>query len=158
MFCGGPHGQFEHIVRAAEDQDGNAIVPDELNATGQPSVSGRGLEAANMKTLNLWMKHTGSCLPDCPFDIEVDEHCRHVVAKSNTFDSALFARLVTSVLPEELGVVAFRDDNLGWVTPPAPYSLEVRFGGLRFKASVVKLMKLGSADGRVATRLEFIPS
>lgn len=109
-----------------------------------------------MKTLNMWMKHTGSCLPDCAIEVEVDEHRRHVIAKSDNFDSALFARLITSVLPEELGVVAYRDDNLGWVTPPAPYSLEVRFGGLRFKASVVKLMKLGSTDGGVATRLEFI--
>ena len=40
------------------------------------------------------MKHTGSCLPDCGFVIEVDVHRRHVVANSDSFDSALFARLV----------------------------------------------------------------
>jgi hypothetical protein len=104
------------------------------------------------------MKHIGSCLPDCGFDVEVDERRRHVVAKSNSFDSTLFARLVTSVLPEELGVVAFRDDNLGWVAPPAPYSLEICFDGLRFKALIVKLIQLGPTNGGVATRLELISS
>jgi hypothetical protein len=109
----------------------------------------------NKKSLSMWMKHTGSCLPDCGFDIEVDEHRRHVTVRSSSFDSALFARLVTSVLPEQLGVVAYRDDNLGWIAPPAPYGITVHFGGQCFNARVVKLMNL-AGNGGVATRLELI--
>ena len=74
-----------------------------------------------MKTLKLWMKHTGSCLPDAGFEVEVDEQRRHVVLRSRVFDSALLGDLVTSVLSAEAGVVAYRDDSAGWLTPPAPH-------------------------------------
>jgi hypothetical protein len=65
--------------------------------------------------------------------------------------------LVTQVLPEEFGVVASRDDNVGWNAPPAPYSLELRFGGVRFGASVVKLCSaVGGAT--IATTLSVLAS
>lgn len=101
------------------------------------------------------MKHVGSCLPDVAFSIDVDERRRHVVAKSECFDSALVASLVTQVLPEEFGVVAYRDDNVDWSAPPAPYSLELRFGGMRFGASVVKLRSAVGVS-TVATRLSVL--
>jgi hypothetical protein len=113
-------------------------------------------ESDDMKTLKLWVKHTGSCLPDVGFEVEIDEQRKRVVVKTEAFDSALVAHLITVILPTDAGVVAFRDDSIGWVKPPAPYSLELQFGGQRFEASVVKLLPLGSASAPTATRLELI--
>ena len=103
------------------------------------------------------MTHVRSSLPDVAFSIDIDERRRHVVAKSECFDSALVATLVTQVLPEEFGVVAYRDDNVGGNAPSAPYSLELRFGGVRFDALVVKLSS-AKGDAAVATTLSVLTS
>lgn len=57
-----------------------------------------------------------------------------------TFDSALVAALVVDTLFAEHGVQVFRDDNIGMVTPPAPYRLIIDIAGHVFNARVVKLM------------------
>jgi hypothetical protein len=100
-----------------------------------------------------YIKHSFSCLPDCKFDVEVDKNTRVVVVESTHFDSDLFGSLVADLLPEKLGVVAYRDDDAGWTPPPARYRVLVKFAGVDLEASVVKL---ASALGRhrVAVRLD----
>lgn len=105
-----------------------------------------------MTRLKIYVKHIGSCLPDCHFEVEVDEMLRVVVISAGHFDSYLFGILVTQVLPENHEVIAFRDDNAGWTPPPAQYRLRLRFGDQTFRASVVKLCH--AVGGGVAVRLD----
>lgn len=94
-----------------------------------------------MRTTNLCMKHTGSSLPDVFFKVEIDDHNKRVVVHAEPFDSAMLARLVTVVLVDDFGVVAFDDDNVPGVgRGRALYDLKVEFDGLRFEAVVTKMM------------------
>jgi hypothetical protein len=61
--------------------------------------------------------------------------------------------LVTDILPDQHGIVAYRDDK-DWVPPPAPYDLRIRIGsqaGIEFGAQVVRLSS--AVGGGVAVRL-----
>ena len=65
-----------------------------------------------MRSISLYVKHSGSRLLDAHFDVGIDDDKRLVVVRIQPFDSALTAHLVTAVLPIDFGVVAFDDDNL----------------------------------------------
>lgn len=91
-----------------------------------------------MRALKLGLKHFGSCLPDLMSDVLVDDDACLVTLKMTHFDSVLVADLVTGEL-RDLGVVAFRDDTLGWETPAAAYRLRIDIAGHVFDAEVVKL-------------------
>lgn len=93
-----------------------------------------------MKLIRIGMKHTGSCLPDQILDAEFDEDARVVTMRMQTFDSVLVAALAVDTLHADHGIQVFRDDNIGMVTPPAPYKLIIAIGGYLFNARVVKLM------------------
>lgn len=93
-----------------------------------------------MKRIRIGMKHSGSCLPDQILDAEIDSEARVVSMRMHTFDSAIVATLVVDTLYADHGVQVFRDDNIGMVTPPAPYKLLIDIGGHGFNARVVRLM------------------
>lgn len=91
-----------------------------------------------------YLKHSFSCLPDGLFEIEIDHLEQVVTVASERFDSSLVGWLITSILPESHGVVAFRDDNQGWHPPLPAYALRIRVGAkgpqaVEFDASVVRL-------------------
>ena len=76
-----------------------------------------------------------------------------VTITSDAFYSHLIGWLVTDILPDQHGVVAYRDDK-DWVPAPAPYDLRVRIGGpagVEFGAQVVRLSS--AVGGGVAVRL-----
>jgi len=105
-------------------------------------------------TIKSYLKHSFSCLPDVWFEIDVDDSNKLVTVASAAFDSDLFGWLVTEVLPRVRGVVAWRDDNAGWTTPPSPYALRVRIGkgdGVELDAQVVRLAD--ATGGGVAVQL-----
>lgn len=109
--------------------------------------------ACRVQTLEKYLKHTGSCLPDGLFRVTVDRDRLRVTITSDAFDSSLVGCLVTDILPDQHGIVAYRDDK-DWVPPPAPYDLRIRIGsqtGIEFGAQVVRLS--GAVGGRVAVRL-----
>ena len=91
-----------------------------------------------MRALKLGLKHFGSCLPDLMSDVLVDDDACLVTLKMTHFDSVLVADLVIGELRDH-GVDAFRDDSLGWATPPAAYRLRIDIAGHLFDAQVVKL-------------------
>jgi len=97
------------------------------------------------------VKHIGSRLPDACFDVDADDDGLLVVVRARPFDSALLAFLVTGVLPDDFGALAFDDDNLrGPGRGRARYRLEVHFDGLRFDAVVTKsltVLSLGVTFG-----------
>lgn len=94
-----------------------------------------------MRSTKLCFKHTGSRLPDVFFEVEVDDDRMIAVVRAKPFDSVMFAKLVTDVLPADLGVTAFDDDNVpGFGRGRAPFQLELEFDGLRFEAVVTKLL------------------
>lgn len=93
-----------------------------------------------MNRIRIGMKHTGSCLPDQIVDVEINQEGRVVTMRMHTFDSALVAALAVDTLYADHGIQVFRDDNVGMVTPPAPFRLIIDIGGHSFKARVVKLM------------------
>ena len=110
-------------------------------------------DADRVQTLEKYLKHTGSCLPDGMFQVTVDRDRFLVTITSDAFDSHLVGWLVTQILPDQHGVIAFRDDK-DWVPPPAPYDVRVRIsgrGGVEFGAQVVRLSS--AVGGGVAVRL-----
>ena len=110
-------------------------------------------DANPVQTLEKYLKHTGSCLPDGLFKVTVDRNRFLVTITADAFDSHLVGWLVTSILPDECGIVAYRDDK-DWVPAPAPYDLRVRIGeqaGGEFRAQVVQLSS--AVGGGVAVRL-----
>lgn len=95
-----------------------------------------------MKT-KLYLKHSMSCLGDLGMEVDVDDARREVSLTMLSFDSNLVATAVTRILPEEHGVVAFRDDadkDDAWLTRPAPYGLLILVAGTAYRAQVVKLL------------------
>ena len=106
-----------------------------------------------VQTLEKYLKHTGSCLPDGLFRVTVDRDRLRVTITSDAFDSHLVGWLVTDILPDQHGIVAYRDDK-DWVPPPAPYDLRIRIGGqagIELGAQVVRLSD--AVGGGVAVRL-----
>lgn len=86
------------------------------------------------------LKHSGSSLPDLPAHVIIDAAARVVTIEVDAIDSTLILTLVSTVLQEEHGVIAFSDDNAGW-TPPAPlFQLRIHFEGRHYVAHVTKLM------------------
>ncbi len=107
-----------------------------------------------MQTIDKFLKHTVSCLPDEIFRITVDPDRLLVTIASNAFDSALVGWLVTRILPDQHGIFAYREDGSGWDVPPAPYELRIRLGGptrIELGAQVVRLSR--DLGGSVAVRL-----
>ena len=110
-------------------------------------------KAHRVQTLEKYLKHTGSCLPDGLFRVTLDRDRLLVTITSDAFDSHLVGWLVTDILPDQHGIVAYRDDK-DWVPPPAPYELRIRIGGqagIEFGAQVVRLS--GAVGGGVAVLL-----
>jgi hypothetical protein len=104
--------------------------------------------------MQVYLKHSMSCLSDQAMQLEVDHEQRVVRLAVKTFDSSLVATLVVRDLPGLVGadVVAYRDDarkNDAWLTQPARYRLVIVLAGLEFEAQVVKLV-----FGGVAVTLE----
>ena len=100
-----------------------------------------------------YVKHFGSCLPDARFRVTVDRSRSQVTLESDAFDSHLVGWMVTRILPDEHGIVAYRDDK-DWHPPSAPYELRIRVGGqmrVEFAAHVVRLSS--AVGGGVAVRL-----
>jgi hypothetical protein len=101
----------------------------------------------------VYLKHMLSCLADQAMTIEVDDERERVVVRCAAFDAHLIARLVMRVLPEQHGVIAYRDDanpTPTWTTPAAPCGLVIEFAGVEYRAQVVRLF-----DGEsVAVTLE----
>ena len=91
------------------------------------------------REFNLGLKHVGSCLKDLMAVVVVDEEARLVTLRVKHFDSSIIASMVLDALYRDHGIQAFRDDSLGWVTPPADYRLRIDIGGHLFDAQVVKL-------------------
>jgi len=112
-------------------------------------------------TLSKYLKHSFSCLPDSAYEIVIDHPRRLVTISSKGFDSALLGWLVTSILPEDTGITAYRDDDAGWVVPRPKYDLRVRIetagtgAAVELVADVVKLSK--AIGGGVAVRLTVPP-
>ena len=106
-----------------------------------------------------YLKHSFSCLPDAQFEIDIDDASRVVTITSKAMDSYLLSRLVTQILPDEHGIVAYRDDDAAWLAPPLPYALRVRIGGPRgieLGAQVVRLA--GALGGALSVRLSELPA
>jgi len=116
--------------------------------------AGDDADPANpVQTLEKYLKHTGSCLPDGLFRVEVDRDRFLVTITSDAFDSHLIGWLVTDILPDQHSVIAFRDDK-DWVPAPAPYDLRVRIGGQMGVEFATQVVRLSSAvGGGVAVRL-----
>jgi len=94
-----------------------------------------------MRTTKIYIKHSGSRLPDAFFDVQIDDDKKRVVVRAKPFDSAMLAQLVTIVLVDDFGVIAFDDDNVvGVGRGRALYDLEMEFDGLRFQAVVTKMV------------------
>lgn len=109
--------------------------------------------ASRTETFEVYLKHMGSCLPDVLFRIVADRHRSSVTILSEAFDSSLMSTLLTRILPDQHGIVAYRDDK-HWVPPAPPYELKVRIGRpstVEFSAQVVRLSSAVGAD--VAVRL-----
>ena len=64
-----------------------------------------------MRSANYYIKHYASIMPDATFDVEVDDHLRRIVVLARPFDSFLFAELITRVIPDDLGIIAFPDSK-----------------------------------------------
>lgn len=93
--------------------------------------------------MQVYVKHSMSCLMDQAMTLEIDHERRVVHLSARVFDSALVARLVVETLPDRFSVVAFQDDlekDAQWLTERAPYGLHVRFAGREFGARVVRLV------------------
>ena len=93
--------------------------------------------------MQVYVKHSMSCLMDQAMTLEIDHERRVVHLSVRVFDSALVARLVVETLPDRFSVVAFQDDlqkDAQWITDRAPYGLRVEFAGRKFDARVVRLV------------------
>lgn len=104
----------------------------------------------------IYLKHSFCCLPDSMVTLNIDHDTKLVTLSSSAFDSGLYCWLVGDILPKRYDIVAFRDDNLAWHPPPAPYRLRIRLGKgdvtVEFVADAVLLMK-ASGNDRMSIRL-----
>ena len=159
VVCAGRRGISRENVQALDrhaQRAGLTPSPRRSSVSGlEPAIGAvNEAEMANrVQTLEKYLKHMGSCLPDCLFRVTVDRERFLVTIASDAFDSSLVGWLVTQILPDQHGIVAYRDDK-DWVPPPAPYDLRIRIGGqagVEFSAQVVRLS--GAVGGGVAMRL-----
>ena len=159
VVCAGRHGISPENVQALDQHAQRAGLTRSHRrgpVPGIDAVSGAVNDADStnrIQTFEKYLKHTGSCLPDGLFRVTVDRDRFLVTIVSDAFDSHLVGWLVTDILPDQHGVVAYRDDK-DWVPPPAPYDLRVRIcgpAGVEFGAQVVRLS--GAVGGGVAVRL-----
>ena len=98
--------------------------------------------SGRMLTIEKYLKHSMSCLPDAMFRITIDVEKRVVTIASQDFDSSLIGWLVTQILPEQHGIKVYREDDAGWHPPRPTYDLRVRIGGeggIEMDAEVVRL-------------------
>ncbi len=101
--------------------------------------------------MQVYVKHSMSCLLDQAMTLEIDHERQMVHLSVSVFDSALLGRFVVETLPERFGVVAHEDDlqkDMRWLTERAPYGLRVGFDEREFNARVVRLV-----DGTIAVTL-----
>ena len=125
-----------------------------MNPNDVEDGQGKGRADNRLVLIEKYLKHGFSCLPDCALKVQVDPVRMVVTISGDAFDSHLFGWLVTTILPAEHGIVAYRDDDAGWHPPQPPYGLEVRIGGdigVEFCAEVVRLSV--AVGGGVAIRL-----
>ena len=157
--CAGRQGLSRENVQALDRRAEQAGLTRSRRRGPVPSldaVLGAVSEADKAKpvqTFEKYLKHTGSCLSDGLFRITVDRDRFLVTITSDAFDSSLVGWLVTAILPDQHGIVAYRDDK-DWVPPPAPFELRILIGGqagVEFIAQVVRLS--GAVGGGVAVRL-----
>lgn len=112
-------------------------------------------------TIRKYLKHPFSCLPDVAYEILIDHGRRLITISSKGFDSSLLGWLVTSLLPADTGITAYRDDDAGWVVPRPERDLRVRLESagagtaVEMMADIVKLSK--AIGGGVAVRLMIPP-
>lgn len=95
------------------------------------------------------LKHSMSCLPDLSVHVIVDPKERLVTLEIDDLDSALILNLVTRILPEDHGAIAYADDSTGLSPAAAPFGLRIQFDGRYYRAYVSKLI-----SGTFAFRLE----
>lgn len=95
------------------------------------------------------LKHSMSSLADLPVHVIVDPKERLVTLEMDDIDSALILNLVTRILPEDHGTIAYADDNTSWNPAAAPLGLRIQFDGRYYRAYVFKLI-----SGTFAFRLE----
>lgn len=104
-----------------------------------------------MRSTKIYIKYTGSRLPDAFFDVAIDDEKNLVSVLAKPFDSAMLAQLVTVVLVDHFGVIAFDDDNVvGFGRGRALHNLELVFDGLKFEAVVTKrlsVLRVGATVG-----------
>lgn len=103
-----------------------------------------------MRHYKATMKHSFSSLPDLPFEAMVDDAQKTVTLSVPHFDSELIADVVTRILPREMDVVSFRDDNSGVRQNAPPYALMVKVGDVELKTKAVILMALNESTSRVS--------
>lgn len=109
-----------------------------------------------MRDLIFQIKHSMSCLADKKFRVLIDDEKMIVTVIANVFDSSLIGWILTKALPEEHEVVAFSDDNSGWIPKRPPYSLRIRIGGddgQEFDAEAVRLSSVVWGDLQVSITL-----
>jgi HAD domain in Swiss Army Knife RNA repair proteins len=159
VVCAGRQGLSRESVQALDWHAQQAGLTRSKNlglASGLGAAfgtAGEAEQANRVMTLDKYLKHTCSSLPDGLFRVAVDPHRLLVMITSDAFDSHLVGWLVTQILPDQHGVIAYRDDE-HWVPSPAPYDLRVRIsglGGIEFGAQVVRLSS--TVGGSVAVRL-----
>lgn len=106
-----------------------------------------------MPHLDFTLKHSFSCLADCRYQIEIDNVKKIVTIAGPVFDSSLIASFVTRVLPEDNGVVAFRDDA-DYPNNHDPYRLRIKIDGApEFDAEAVRMVSNGDKPGEVSITL-----
>ena len=159
VVCAGRQGISRENVQALDQHAQRAGLTRALRRGPVPGLDAllgavsEAEKANRVQTLEKYLKHTGSCLPDGLFRVTVDRDRFLVTITSDAFDSSLVGWLVTDILSDQHGIVAYRDDK-DWAPPPAPYDLRVRIGGqagVEFSAQVVRLS--GAVGGGVAVRL-----
>jgi hypothetical protein len=144
------HAQRAGLTRSQR----TGAVPVWVSGNDAPLGVAKDADPANgIQILEKYLKHTGSCLPDGLFRVEVDRGRCLVTITSEAFDSQLVGWLVTEILPDQHGIVAYRDDK-DWVPAAAPYDLRVRIGGPAAIELDAQIVRLSSAvGGGVVVRL-----
>ena len=94
-------------------------------------------------------KHSMSTVADLDFRVEVNRDERVVTLVVKEIDSVLICDLVTRILPLDHDVVAFTDEQQGWLTSKPRFHLRIKFDGRQFGAQVVKLV-----NGQSSLRIE----
>ena len=94
-----------------------------------------------MISQKIYFKHMGSCLPDQPFDIEIDEEKKVVHVALKAFDTSLFTSFIERVKSEH-GIRVYADDNEGWMPKRPEWQVFVMVGKVRYRTEIAKLMDI----------------